>query len=207
MLKNLYKKSLQTLAAVACVGTVAGGVSAWSYNDLPSDFLSSSDAKLKNSAALVVAGIVSQEMYEGRNNIELKVNKFLWPSAEITGSTTKYSINSKIDMLFSDSEFSASRTEEGYLDGTVNRPGYKLGISSVDKNNYTLSTSWSAEDVELEDIIVKDGHISGSIRRPGFLKSTIEIRGFYTPEGKVTMTIDNEFIYGTTLEGTITPRK
>ena len=173
---------------------------------MPFGIISSSDARLKNSAAAVVSGIVSQKLYGGSNTIDMDVKKFFWMDTDVTGQTTPDSIDTTTNSWFSDSEFRASTDRNGNLIGKVDKSKYDWTVFSDDDKgeDYTISRVGLQWDVGITDLKVENGKISGSFSRPG-LDLNMNIKGDYTEDGKVTIDIDNSLIYGITLEGTIKP--
>lgn len=193
--------------AASGVALTFGIISGISYMDLPLGFISSSDARLKSGAAAVVSGLVSQELGNGNNVIDMESQKFFWPDSGLTGKTSPSSIETRLNTWFSSANFHASRDAYGDLNGRVDKSKYDWGVHSKGSGSgdYEISRIGLQWNSGIKDLVVSNGKISGTFIRPG-LSFDLGIEGTYDKQGNVTIDIDNAFVFGITLEGTIKPR-
>jgi hypothetical protein len=158
--------------------------------------------RTKNSIAAVVTGLVGQKLY-GNSNIDIDIEKSLWPDAKVTGYTTPESVETHVDLALTSAHFSA-QNKNGLLEGEVDKSEFDWKVKQTGSNSYDIARFGPKFDARLE-LRVQDGKISGTYIRPG-PHFDWGINGTYDQNGNVKFEIDGHMNLGITLNGKITPK-
>src|SRR3989344_2958690 len=190
-IKSIFS-DIKSLAATGLVaGVIGGGIFelfvAGQYSDLPGFSDDHQTGRTKNSIASVICGVVGQKMYDGNSELDLEVVKTMWPDANLTGHTTKDTIDSNVDLTFPRARFTASKNAEGNLEGNVDKSEFDWKIKQTRDDTYKIERAGWKLNAELK-IMMNDGQISGSYSKP--LSFDYKIKGTYDKEnGKVDIDV------------------
>ena len=196
------KKHFKRILVGAGIAAVLTGLaSCEEYVDLPGFGEDSPQAgRTKNSIAAVVSGIVGQKLY-GNSEIDLDLEKFFFPDAKVTGTTTSSSVDTYVDLAFTSAHFVAHNNQSGNLEGEVDKSEFDWKIRQTSQDTYEIARWGPKFDAELK-ISVKDGKITGTYTRPG-PHFDWDIEGTYDSKGNVHFEIDGPLNLGITLDGKI----
>ncbi len=192
------KAKLIYLGASAIIATSA--LTCGEYCDQPGFSNKVEVGRTKNSIATVVAGIVGQRMY-GDSRIDLEIKKLFYPNAKVTGTTTKNSVDTFVDLSFTSAHFTAQKNKEGNLEGEVDKSEFDWKVKQISESTYEIARFGPKFDATLV-LHLKDGRITGKYIRPG-PHFNWDISGNYDEKGNVKVEIDGPFNLGITLDGKI----
>jgi hypothetical protein len=105
------------------------------YIDVPILYKASKLGRTKNAISAVVAGIVAQRIY-GESEIDLIIEKFFFPDAKLTGSTTQDSIFTNVELMFTNAQFIGYGSEKGELKGTIKKSQFNWELIQTGTNKY-----------------------------------------------------------------------
>src|SRR3989338_3454448 len=170
-IKSIFS-DIKSLAATGLVaGVIGGGIFelfvAGQYSDLPGFSDDHQTGRTKNSIASVICGVVGQKMYDGNSELDLEVVKTMWPDANLTGHTTKDTIDSNVDLTFTRARFTASKNAEGKImmnDGQISG-NYSKPLSFDYKNKRTYEKENGKVDIDVKVPLSLDFGIKGNVKR------------------------------------------
>lgn len=201
-------RRISSLVYAGCLALFGScGVVSSEYMDLPGWSEKLQAGRTKNAISAVVGGIIGREIY-GNSNVDLEIQKRLFPNARVTGTTTPNSIDTHVDLALTSSDFIAHPipNAQGYnfIEGTVRKSEFNWNVKQKSGNTYEINRFGPKFDARLV-LDVRGGVIRGTYIRPG-LHFDWDIEGTYDAEGNVTCTIDGPLNLGVTLDGRVTPR-
>jgi hypothetical protein len=182
---------------------VGAGILSSEYTDLPGFDDKIQAGRTKNSIAAVVAGIVGQKLY-GNSNIDLEIQKSLFPDARVTGNTTPNSVDTYVNLALTSTHFVGQNNSSGQLEGEVDKSEFNWKVKQTSEDKYEIARWGPKFDGALE-LTVKDGKISGTYIRGG-PHFNWKVNGTYDNLGHVKYEIDGPLNLGITLDGKITPK-
>jgi hypothetical protein len=200
MTTSLTKTLIHCGVIIAALGY---GTIIANYADVSGFGKDQQSGRTKNSIATVVAGVVGQKMY-GNSDIDVEIQKTMWPDARVTGATTPTSIDTYTDLALTHVHFTASANDNGKLEGNVDKSDFDWKVEQTSDSTYKIirfKPKWNAE----LDIKVLDGKIKGTYVRSG-LNLDWDIEGTYDANGHINCEIDGPLSLGVTLDGTITQK-
>lgn len=189
---------LRTYGTGAAVVAILGfAIASTEYMDIPGIGNSVQAGRTKNSIAAVVTGLVGQQMYE-KSKIDVKVQKIVWPDADLTGQTSSTSVNTYVDLSLSKANFQAEENLAGMLEGEVKKSEFNWKVKQTGQNTYEIARFGPKFDATY-------GQISGTYVRPG-PHFNWDISGTYDDNGNVDFEIDGPLNLGIDIVGTIKER-
>jgi len=191
----------KTLASVAVVGLIGYGFVAGQYGDGPGFSSKTEMGRTKNSIAAVVAGIVGQKMY-GESEIDLEIEKTLFPNARVTGRTTRNSVDTYVDLATTSAHFTANNNPR--LEGKVSKSEFDWKVKQISPNTYEIQR-WGLKLDSALKIDVKDGKISGNYARE--LGFDWKVDGTYDQKGNVSCEVSVPWGLDIVLKGKVTEKK
>lgn len=121
--------------AAAFVTATGAGIVISEYQDVFGFDQKTEAGRTKNSISAVVAGIVGQRMYGGSSTIDVNVEKVLWPSAHLTGTTSPLSIGTYVDLALTSAQFSGHNNSQGMLEGAVDKSEFDWRVKQTGQNH------------------------------------------------------------------------
>ena len=197
---NMKNKGILRSVALAGIGAYAlvQLSSCSQYGDVSSG-KDTEGGRTRNSLAALVSGVVANQMYE-KSDINLTMEKTLYPDAKVNGHTGISNINTSVDLWFADADFNADRKENGMFEGKVYKTEWNWKINQKNSNIWEVVRFGLKFNNEL-DLTCKDGKINGEFKRPmGF---NWDIDGTYDSNGNTKIHVNIPEGYDFDLNGKI----
>ena len=139
-------------------------------------------------------------VYTGDADVDMQVEKFFWPDADLSGSVTEDGADVVTELLFT----SARYQDNGAGEGKVKKSEFDWKVRQTAPNTWEIKRFALKWDSELQ-LFAQDGKITGEFIRKGPAINWT-INGTYDNQGNVKIRIDAPFTMGITMSGKITPR-
>lgn len=171
-----------------------------SYYDAPGFSDKTQNGRTRNSLAALIGGIVAQQAY-GTSTIDLKVEKRFWPDTSVTGSASKDSIDTYVDLALTSARFTAKKNKYGLFEGEVSKSEFDWNVEQISHNTWEVKRllfKWNTKLV----LNIADGKIHGTYHRPiGSFNWGID--GTYDSNGNVDIDVNCPLALGLRLKGKV----